>query len=272
MVGLVIITGCGKPPDSAPQHSAPQRPSPPGPIAAVDPAKDKKAEPKAPPRPDKAEFKFSSVDFGKEFIADAKTAKAKYKDKWIELSGPVTGVGHRSGDRPFVDLKGPFDPKRGDDFKSISCFIAEKEPWKKYSPQQPVKIFGKFNDFGTNDMYLVEGVVVEAGADPSLVLSAEQLAKECTADFDGTVAKYKDKYIILSGEIIGKESNDAGAPTLQLKADGKTKVFASLTAFDKELVADWKAGQKVSVVGQFILNLKAGEVYLYHCMPREGPK
>lgn len=265
IVGLLIATGCGKSADSEPKPAPP-----PGPIAAVDPAKDKDSKVK-PPRPDKADFTFSSVDFRKECLTDLAAARTKYKDKWIELTGPITDVGHRSGDRPFINLKGAFDPKRGDDFIPVTCFIAEKEPWKKYSPRQIVKIIGKYNDFSTSDTYLVEGAVIKAEADPSTVLSAEQLAKECTADFDGTVAKYKDKYIILSGEITGKESNEAGAPSLYMKTDGKTKVIASVTAFDKDLVATWKAGQKVTVIGRFDFNSERREIFLSLSMPREGP-
>jgi hypothetical protein len=111
--------------------------------------------------------------------------------------------------------------------------------------------------------------VIEASPSGAAILTAEQLAKESTADDKAIETKYKDKHIIISGEIVARQDEERGAPpSFELKGDGKTKV--SCGAWDKDPFAGWKAGQKVELIGQLAPFQSKGEVALFACFPRSA--
>src|SRR6266496_1970266 len=106
LMTALIAVGCGKEPD-APKAAAP-------PLAGdSDKDKSKDRDKTQPARPAKADFAFTSIDFGKEYnagharavdVGGPNPAVAKYKDKWIELAGEITYVARLP--RPNITLEG----------------------------------------------------------------------------------------------------------------------------------------------------------------------
>src|SRR5262249_22293502 len=152
------------------------------------------------------------------------------------------------------------------DFTGVMCFTADAEPWAKVVPGQKVKLKGKWppDAFGT---VLIHCAFVDTGTSPAITVTAQQLAKEYAADKEAANKKYKDKYLIITGEVADKEFNSAGAASVTLKVEGKVKVTCSFTAFEKALVKPIKVGQQLKAVGQYTLNFGDDEVSLYFCHP-----
>jgi hypothetical protein len=259
----LLLVGCGGETEKTkPQSNAVSRNK----DKDKDKSKDGWVKDKHPDKPRKPDVSLASTAFGQEFKTDREAAKAKYQRKYIELEGEITGVGRKSANEAYLTLEGPKD-----DLIGVTCFTKDREPWNKYSPGQKVKLQGDWPEFAITAS-LIDCTIVEAGPNPAPVLTAEELAKESSADAEATIKKYDKKWLVLSGEIVGKETNDVGAATLELKGDGKTKVRASFTAFEKDITDPLKVGQKVELLGQFTLNFGKGETKIYFCMLRGAPK
>jgi hypothetical protein len=80
------------------------------------------------------------------------------------------------------------------------------------------------------------------------------LANEFSTDAAAANAKYKDKDVVLSGTVVGKRTNDLGAATIEVKGNGKLKVFCEFTAQDEDKAATRpvQAGQQVKLKGHFL--------------------
>jgi hypothetical protein len=219
---------------------------------------------KPPAAQPQEKVRLASAEFGEEYQADRKAAEAKYRGRLIELEGEIKAMGRNASKSAYISLEGAED-----DLIGVMCFTADSKPWKKYVPGQKVKIRGQWAEPSATAT-LNECVVVEAGPNPAPALTAEQLAMEYSADLPATIKKYDKKYIFLSGEIVGTETNDAGAVTVELKGDGQTKVTCAFTALDRDLAEPLKVGQKVDLIGQFTLNFGKGEAKIYFCMPRDN--
>lgn len=80
-----------------------------------------------------------------------------------------------------------------------------------------------------------------------------------------TTEKYNEKYLILIGKIIDREFNSVGAASIQLDVEGDVKVKCSFTAFEKSQTRKLEVAHKVTLVGQFTLNIGNDEVWIYFC-------
>ena len=244
---LVLVSGCGQEP--APRPAAPQ----------ALPAKDAAL----PPRPDAS---MTSIAFAESYAADRDGALDRYQGKVLELKGLITGMGRTIDKRAQLTLQGAPGALLG-----VMCFTIEPEPWKTYAPGQEVKLVGRFTA-QSGAASLLDCMVVEAGKIAIASLTAPQLAHEYIENRDDTVRKYDEKYLIVTGEVVQKETNDAGAVQLDLKGEDKTIVRCTFTASEKAVADAVKVGQKVSILGEFTLNLAAGEVKLYSCFLRAAPQ
>jgi Leucine-rich repeat (LRR) protein len=195
---------------------------------------------------------------------DRKAASDKYKGKVIELSGVVKSLDSNFSEDVYVSLA------VDKDITGVMCYMATPEPWAKVVPGQKIKLKGKFPEdaFGAA---LVHCVFVDTGTNPAITMTAQQLAKEYAADKEAANKKYNEKYLILTGEVVDRQFNSAGAASMTLKVDGKVRVKVSFTAFDKGAVKPIKVGQQLKVVGQYALNFDAEEVSLYFCHPIKQP-
>lgn len=216
----------------------------PGPGPGDNPAQ---FDPPAPTMPDlakaKTDFSMDVQAWYDEWKKDKEAAEKKYKDKVVELSGEVLNL----GDDPYGRVGYIYLKIKGD-YIGVRCAAEDTQPWTKISPGSKVKLKGtpaQFSAF-TGDLYPV--VIVEAGANPAIVISAADLAKECSANKDAATEKYKEKWLMIEGEIAGVEPNKSGGIDVFVKGDEKLRLEC---ATDKEQIGSLKAGQPFKALCQF---------------------
>ena len=131
---------------------------------------------------------------------------------------------------------------------------------------QKIKLKGKFPEsaYGTP---LMDCVIVELSPSPVIVLSAEQLAKEYAANSEAAKKKYQDKYLRVTGEIVDRQINSAGAVAIYLKGADKVRVVCGVTSLEKNLTRSLRIGQQLTLVGQYLFNFREDEVGLTFCLP-----
>jgi hypothetical protein len=246
LFALVFAAGCGQEPSAG---KAP-------------PGKDAAPRPPGKPRPD---VRMTSIAFAESYAADRAEAFLQYEGKWLELTGLITGMGRTINKRPQLTLQGVPGTLLG-----VMCFMRDPEPWKTYTPGQEVKVVGRFTA-QSGAAALVDCVVAEAGKIAVPSVTAAVLAHEYIDDRNAAVRKYDEKHLIVTGEVVQKETNDAGAVQLDLKGEGTTNIRCTFTSSEKEVADAVKVGQKVSVLGEFTLNLAPGQVKLYSCFLRTPP-
>jgi hypothetical protein len=206
------------------------------------------------------DFSLSAEQFFQEFQKDRAAAGEKYRGGVIELSGVVKLMGRNFAGESYLDLE--IDGSAS----GVICSTVESEPWSKIGPGQKVKVKGMFPESTASPM-LAASVIVEAGPSQTVTLSAEQLAREYAANALAAKKKYNDKYLLVSGEVVDKSYNSAGAPSVAMKGDGKVRVACNFTANENVLTRSMQPGQTIQVLGQFTLNFDPDEVGLYFCLP-----
>jgi hypothetical protein len=169
--------------------------------------------------------------------ADLRRDWMKYHGKQIEVTGAIAHMFGILKEDAVVELDAGKD-------QLVTCFVADTDPWRKCVMGQTVKVRGKVGDF-----HLKDSVVVEAGEIPIPRLSAEQFAKQFAKNPEELAEKYKQKWFLLTGEIIDIVMDTKPHPTLILKGDGKLKLKVSYQ-FQKE--EPLKVGQKVEIQADFM--------------------
>lgn len=211
---------------------------------------------------DTAVVRLDPEAFAVEVKEDEKAAAAKYKGKTIELSGIVTGVQRNIGGDVFLSL-----PSKTAGILGVSCFLKDKNVFGKVVKGQDVTVRGRYPDlqFGVQ---IMDGELVKVGPNPALTYTAEEMAKEWAKDKEAATRKWKDKVLIVSGEIGDTRANDVGAISVFLKAGDKLHVDCGFTAFEKDVAGKLKKGDRVKVVGEFFeLESKDEGPALRFCMP-----
>jgi hypothetical protein len=198
----------------------------------------------------KAAFSLIAADFAKEFNADSNGAKIKYKDKVIELSGVVKSFGF---DESHFVLEG-----------TVVCAMADPTASTKVVPGQKVKVKGKFHDQAVVPT-LLSSVFVETGSYEGIAISAEQLGKEIAADRATTEKKYDGKWLILTGEVVEKKKSASGGATEVFLKTDKVAIFCSFGA-NQDLAENMKAGQQITVIGQYSQGNAPPQHALYDCV------
>src|SRR5947207_99968 len=104
----------------------------------------------------KADVTVTPAAWHAEFKKDPEAAKAKYKDKVVEMSGEVTGVRPDPyGAVGIMDLDVP------NDAFGVKCMLADLKPWTKVSAGSKVDVFGQLSVFdGPKDKEVTVGHTV----------------------------------------------------------------------------------------------------------------
>src|SRR4051794_16467528 len=225
-----------------------------------------KADPGAPPKADlaraKADVTMDAESWHAEWAKGIEAASNKYKGKIVELSGVVD---HPSDDPyckvGYIYLKiksGGIGPR---------CALDDPAPWLKVGPGCTIKIKGVVPEFGSAGS-LYPCIVVESSPNTCQEITAVQLAKEFAADKKAAEDKYRDKWLIVVGELTGKEPSkiDEGRFIyLILKGDGGVGVKAYVphnTDERKKANDDLKSGQKIKVCGEARLDLNGKDLQI----------
>jgi hypothetical protein len=198
---------------------------------------DKKSSPQAL---GKADLIVTPAEWRAAFKKDSQAAKDNYKDKVVEMSGTVSSV------RPdpyglvgYVNLDVP------NDLEGVRCVLADKKPWRKVSPGSKIKVRGKSSDRFSGD--LSPCAIVEAGPNPALTISAQELAKDFAADRKEARKKYHEKWAHVRGEVAEKLSEKIA---LKLKGAGDIWVICYFPQPYKNQLEPVKSGSKVDIFGE----------------------
>ncbi|MBM3983876.1 MAG: hypothetical protein FJ304_27130 [Planctomycetes bacterium] len=191
-----------------------------------------------------ADVTMSAADWHAEFKKDANAAKAKYKDKVIELTGRAASVlQNPDAGVAFVHLKVEKD------ILGVRGSNKDLNLWEKVSEGADVTIRGRVPEFQilTGELYPIHIVSVKNLA-PTMT-TAELLA-DYAKDKEKFKAKWDDKWVYLEGEFVraGKSKNDY--EEIVLKGAGKQDIHCTIPADAKKQAAKLKPGQKVKVLGQ----------------------
>jgi hypothetical protein len=203
----------------------------------------------------KADFSLDVAQWHTEFTNDPSAAVDKYKGKVVEVSGMVEFVSEDPAEQVgcvYLKVDGPPLQDR--------CATTDKKPWLKVSPGSKVKLRGKVPEFGL-PCDLVGAEIVEAGPDPAVVISAQQLAKEYATDSKSATAKLDDKWAHVEGEVVEKTTSNDWAVLLKLKGDKEVVVSCCFGDRNKRPLEPVKVGTKVKVFGQLSL-WKDKEVFI----------
>lgn len=184
--------------------------------------------------------------FAAEVKKDEKAAAQKYKGKTIEMSGRVAGVARGFGGDVFISL-----PSETAGILGVSCFLKDKNVFGKVVKGQEVTVRGRYPEFQIGTQ-IAGCVVVQKGPNPALTYTAEQMAREWATDKAAAVKKWRDKPIIVSGEVVDTKDHDVGTTSVFLRAGDGKRVDCGFTAFEKDLAGKYKKGEKATIVGEFL--------------------
>src|SRR5262249_20407606 len=127
-------------------------------------------------------------------------------------------------------------------------FFGADEPWAEVSPGQVVKIQGRFPDPAFLEPSLGNCMFVQAGENPAIRVTASELAKEHETDTAAATDKYKDKPLIIDGEVAKPPVTKGKQAYVTLKCDGKVRVVC---VFDKDRAKRIKSGQPLKAFGVY---------------------
>ena len=192
----------------------------------------------------KPDVTMTAEDWAAEWKKDEAAAKAKYKDKVVELSGTVRGT----DDDPYGNVGYVYLQAKAD-ILGVRCATTDKKPWTKVSPGSEAKIRGKVPEAGLpGDLYPAE--IVHAGPNPGVVITAKERTKEYAADRAAAVKKYNDKWAYVSGEVAEKTKSEYCKVLLKLKGEGDLTVNCCTGAGNPKALDALKAGSHVSMFGK----------------------
>jgi hypothetical protein len=227
--------------------------------------------PAMPPKPggsnDRGIVSMTSMDFAEEYEKDPKGSNAKYKGKTIELSGVIASVSQAAMHRT-VFLEGGKETLTVEGVTITTtkigpqCLMVDPAPWRKHPPGQRVKLRGMC--LGGSPPTLDRCTVVEVGETRTPKLTAEEIAREYTADYTAATRKYHNKHLILRGVVVAKRVNIDGV-IVELRGDGKKKVECNYDVSD--FGASVAVGDTVSLFG--MLWLDGDGLWIRQCYPTD---
>lgn len=198
----------------------------------------------------KPEFTLTAKALVEEFLNDNDGAKARYKEKVLEITGVVKAVGIDKSNAPYFDLEGL--PRA---FGTVHCVTTDKTPWKTAMPGQTVTLRGRVPAFATLAR-LADCQVESVKGAPPATITASKLAVEYRTNPMATNKKYEGKWLIVLGEVTAVSTLDVGEEAkgtlLTLKTDDKgPKVVSRFIGNDDKMTAGTEAGAKMKILGSY---------------------
>ena len=207
--------------------------------------------------PAKADFSLTSEQIAKEFETDKDAALKKYKDKWVEVEGPMESVLVLFSGDVNIRLVGFQANPNKFDFHSVRGIPpeAEREKLKGLTRGQKVKLKGKVERDLGGFIDLVPCEILSIGPDPAVAVTADQLTEAYAKDAKDADAKYKDKWLLVEGVVSELQAGKSGADSVILEGTGKKdgkplRISAAYPADRKNDFAALKKGDKVKVKGE----------------------
>jgi len=187
-------------------------------------------------------------EFRAEFERNSKTAEEKYTGKVLEIAGTVLSTSRDDADRGMV-LLGTGD--RLEFWPVCTCLFQDRNIAEKVGKKQTVRVRGRYaRNFAFR--MLVGCVIVEKGPETLVHITAEQLAREYTADSEACEAQYKDRTLIVSGEISAVKTDENKVKFVELKGDGTTVIEVRHVDLGGKWPVDYKVGDKARMVADML--------------------
>jgi hypothetical protein len=229
-IGSMI--GCSKKPGSKDQDSS-------GPAGISDADKAKSL---ASAKPDHT---FTAQAWFEECKKDPAAAKAKYKDKVIEVEGEVSSVVDQTTNPPMALIH----LKVEKDILGVRADCTPADLWKTVFPKSKTVVRGYHgeNSFLTGELYPC--VVVKTDGKVESFKAAE-LAAEVSKDRKAAAEKYKEKWCWVEGKMLSTKKDNLGVNILVIEGVGKDNIECGIPA---EAAAKFKAlkpGATVKVFGE----------------------
>lgn len=207
------------------------------------------------------DYKLTAAEFEKEYKADSKATSAKYDGKTLEMSGVIKQVQpnyYANGTTIVFAAAEQFG-------NTMQCTTKGFIPPGTLGKGQTVRVRGK-----AKSTLLMECVVLDKGPETVVRVTAEQIAKDQTADPGKAQEKYDNKTLVVKGEVSAVKP-DVGAPNIkvvELKGDSQTVIQCRFGGTDDErkFVDGCKAGDKVTFATEMIRSEK-GLFVLGMCYP-----
>jgi hypothetical protein len=213
VTSVLLAVGCNQP-DAPPQNNSVATPPPTPPGSSGSDVGGRSAVPPAEAPIPKADFELAAADLAQEVKSDREAASAKYKDKWIKITGL------RARDTVGADKALPVGPVTWSDISdaNVSCTFAPDD-YRKLMDQsvatQELTVVGKFVVPELSRAELSECRLVAMGEDPTQATTAAEVSKALVDDPDAAVKKYEHKPFDVGGRDQGN-----GVRHLGLRAHG----------------------------------------------------
>jgi hypothetical protein len=199
----------------------------------------------------KPDFAMDTDSWQAEWQKDREAARKKYGGKIVELSGvvesprddPYGEVGYI-----YLKVKAPGGIQR--------CTLDDRAPWLRVGPECTIKIRGIVVSKGGIDGDIHDCVIVESSPNTCIEITAADLAKDFANDIQAANRKYKNKLVIVRGELVSKAPSEADKGRfvyLTLKGNDTYNVKCYLANGNDELRKandGLKIGTKLKVCGE----------------------
>jgi hypothetical protein len=214
----------------------------------------------------KADLVVTPAQWRADFKKDAKTARAKYAGKVVEMTGTIDSVRPEPFGAPYSYIS--FEV--AGDFEGVRCVLSDPRPWLKVSPGSRVKVRGKSSDVVSGDLKPCE--IVEVMSNPGVTVTAPELARQFAADRKGAQKKFDDKWANLKGDVVARSKSKFCVAVLTLKGAGDVTVNCCFGEAGKRGTEKIKVGAKVAVFGRLSVGPGAREksIWLNSCFLTEA--
>jgi hypothetical protein len=213
-----------------------------------------------------------AADLSAEFLKDPQAADKKYKDKTITLTAIVDAVNsnEETGKGVIVLLKGLRKDNPADDGPNFECVIASASESKALAliETQKVKLTGKYKKVEGKEaampnsrdcIYLEDCTIDVVGPDPSVPVTAVELARSFATDEDAARNKYLDKMVLVEGKFIRSDAAQYLGTVCFLEGHEKDgKSFPVVVITDPEKLGNPEQGATLKLralcMGQGVVN------------------
>jgi hypothetical protein len=210
---------------------------------------------------------------GKAHGHNGEAVRTKFVGKVVEISGVVQWVGLDNFAHPYIGLK--IQPRPGMIDRVLECQTFDKVPWAHVSDGQTVRLRGQASGILSLALYghFYNCIIVEAGPNPAVVATANDLCAALAADAKAATDKFDDKQAIVTGEVI-EISKSKPAPGVQgfvavpmvlLKGAGNAKVTCYFHLYQAKRVEKLHRGEQIKLYGTLHVGLDR-EIVISRCL------
>jgi hypothetical protein len=202
-------------------------------------------------------FRVSATALAQEAIADPKAAEAKYRGQLIEVDGRIDLANRVIGDSRMVSLIGARTGPDNVFSVDVMCLSVPNHRAQMWwlGKGEKVKVIGRVTNISPKAVYLDECTFTEQEPNPTVTLSAEQLAGEFAQNASAATKKYQpvlgEKYgkeVIVTGTVADRIKTRDGFYIAQLAGAARITVNCQLP---KEEWQSLQRGEKVTIKGDY---------------------